>query len=169
MKKVIIGICAILTTVTVINAEQMKLKYVIDGDTVVFHKTTCRLLYIDTPESRKNKKATRDVANCNNVGINDIVEAGRYAKRYLKSIMRRGSFYEVKVKGTDRYGRSLCTIYSNGQNINDAMVANGFAIPFWRYIKNPLVKAKMIGKVKSAKAKEKGLWQTHPQVMECMN
>ncbi len=169
MKKVIIGACAMLTVVTAISAEQMRLRYVIDGDTVVFNQATCRLLYIDTPESKRNKKATRDVANCNGVSLNDVVESGRYAKNYLKSIMRKGSSYEVSVSGKDRYNRSLCVIYSNGESINDAMVENGFAVPFWKYIKNPLVKINMIAKIRSAKTGGKGLWRTHPQVMECMN
>lgn len=167
MKKLIITLFALTA---LLNAESRVLKYVIDGDTVAFKGSKCRLAYIDTPESKRNKKATRDVAKCKNVSLDEIVESGRYAKRYLKSMMQKGSSYEVKVVDVDRYKRDVCIIYdAEGNSINEMIVKNGFAIPFWRYIRSASVKNRMIEHIRDSNYKNKGIWRTHRNVMECMN
>lgn len=167
MRKVIIALFALSALLT---AESRVLKYVVDGDTVAFKGSKCRLAYIDTPESSRNKKATRDVAKCNNVSLNDIVESGRYAKSYLKSMMQKGSSYQVKVVDVDRYKRDVCIIYdAEGNSINEMIVKNGFAVPFWRYIRSGVVKDRMIDHIRTAKQSNKGIWRTHRNVMECMN
>jgi len=163
-------------------AETQKLRYVIDGDTAVFAHTTCRFAYIDTPESKHNKKLESDIKrsqynkklhkyilNNNSVSPQEVVRAGRIAKGYVKSIMHKGSFYDFDIISTDRYGRSICVIYDKkGGTINDRIVANGFAVPFWRYIPSN-IKPKMIDLVRRAKAKNKGLWRSNRNVMDMMN
>jgi len=44
-------------------AEVGTLKKVVDGDTLYFTNDKCRILYIDTPESYRNKKAKRDASD----------------------------------------------------------------------------------------------------------
>jgi len=169
MRKFLLG--ALLLSVTFIQAENLKLQRIKDGDTVVFNKgVTCRLSYVDTPESYPNKKATRDVANCNGVTLDEVITSGRYAKRYLGSIMQKGSTYNVDIKGEDRYGRSICVIYNEQkQSINEMLVRNGFAVPYWRYIKDYNTRSRMKEYVRHAQSNNKGLWRTHRAVMECMN
>lgn len=163
-------VVAIMLLIVQIDAKESKLRYVIDGDTVVFKSETCRLAFIDTPESKRNKKATRDVADCKDVSLDDIVQSGRYAKRYLKSVMRKGEVYNFKKHGSDRYGRSICEIFlSDGSSINDRLVKNGFAVPFWRYIKSGDVKKRMRENASFAKSEKKGLWRTNAEVMRCMS
>ena len=159
----------ILMISLVLFGETQKLRYVVDGDTVRFKNANCRLAFIDSPESKRNIKAQKDVADCSNVLINDIVEAGRYSTRYLKSILIKGKTYEIDIIGRDRYEREICIIYSDGESVNEKIVKNGFAVPFWKYIKDPDVKQKMIGHIRHAKKHNKGIWRTHSNVMECMN
>lgn len=167
IKVVLLGMMAL----SVFASAQMKgekLRYVTDGDTVVFSKTTCRLAYIDTPESKMNKKLKKDIRN-SSVTADEVIKAGRISKNYLKSIMQKGDFYHFKVINVDRYGRSVCVIKNHqGKSINDMVVKNGFAVPFWRYVPM-LVKPKMIALVKSAKYQNKGLWRTNPNVLNMMN
>jgi endonuclease YncB( thermonuclease family) len=160
----------LLFSFTLSQAEVKTLRYVIDGDTVVFNGgTTCRLAHIDTPESKRNAKATRDVAKCDNVSIGDVVESGRYAKRYLKSVLRKGADYDIQILGQDRYKRDICVIFKDGISVNESLVRYGFAVPFWRYIKNPSIKKSMIKHIQFANSQNKGIWRTHRNVMECMN
>jgi len=170
MKKTLLCVALLLVASSLLHAKTWKLKYVIDGDTAVFNQGTCRFAYIDTPESKRNAKATRDVADCPGVTLDDIIVGGRYAKRYLKSAMKKGEEYHIEVKGQDRYHRYICVIYDRDNvSFNDKLVRDGFAVPFWRYIHNTSVKEKMISFVKNAKSTPKGIWRTNPNVMECMN
>jgi len=161
---------SILSLLSPLHAEQRVLRYIVDGDTVVFKKSVCRLAYIDSPESKRNKKAKRDILRCSNVNIDDVVESGREAKRYLHSLMQKGRSYDVKVVDVDRYGRDVCLIYDQDQeSINERVVKNGFAVPFWKYIRSSDVKRAMVDHVRYANTKNKGVWRTHRNVMECMN
>jgi len=151
-----------------LHAEEQKLKYVVDGDTIVLSKTTCRLAYIDTPESRFNKKLQRDISR-STLSAEEVIKAGRISKNYLKSIMKKGESYAFDVLTVDKYKRSICVIYDhNGKSISHKIVKNGMAIPFWRYVKGS-VKKEMIELVRFAKTKKKGLWRIYPSVMETMN
>lgn len=166
--RVVAGLLTLALACTVSIAEQQKLRYVIDGDTAVFQNTTCRFAYIDTPESKFNQKLQRDISN-SGVSPDEVVRAGRMAKGYVESIMQKGAAYRFDVITTDKYGRSVCVIYDfDGATINDKIVKNGFAVPFWRYIPYN-VKGKMITLVREAKANQKGLWRASPRVMEMMN
>jgi len=50
----------------------------VDGDTLHFTNDKCRILYIDTPESYRNKKAKRDVKQCKNFTLDTMVKIGKY-------------------------------------------------------------------------------------------
>lgn len=152
--------------------ETRTLQYVIDGDTAVFSGgIDCRFAYVDTPESKPNAKAKRDMQadRYSSVELDQIIEAGHYAKGYTKSLLRKGMSYEIKIIGQDRYDRKICEIYADdGEMVNMKLVKNGFAVPFFKYIKNPGISLKMKANVMYAKFKEKGLWRTHRNVMSMM-
>lgn len=168
VKKVLAS--AILASAVMVHAsaDEAKLRYIIDGDTAVFSNTTCRLAYIDTPESKPNKKAQRDIRKSNHVTLDDVVYAGRQSKKYLESIMQKGQYYKFDIITTDRYDRSVCVIYKNdGRSINDMIVANGFAVPFWRYI--PKSKQPQLRNLSmKADRENRGLWRISRPVMEMM-
>jgi endonuclease YncB( thermonuclease family) len=148
------------------EAKEGKLKYIIDGDTLVFtNGDKCRLAYIDAPESKRNKKITRDVANCKNVLIEDIVWSGRFSKKYLKSIMKKGELYQYDIVAVDRYKRKVCDI----EDYNKRMVEFGFAVPYWRYIKSKKLKDEYQKLLLKAKEGNRGVWKAYPEVLECMD
>ena len=142
-------------------------RYVIDGDTVQFKTMNCRFAYVDTPESGDNPKALKDSRRYN-IPLQEIYQAGRLAKRYTKSFIRKGASYSIDVKKRGRYGRNICEIFlEDGKSFNKKIVKDGFAVPFWRYI--PLTKkGEYYGAVKQAQRGHKGLWRISPYLMRRM-
>jgi endonuclease YncB( thermonuclease family) len=90
-----------------------------DGDTIRMQAATgvktIRLACIDTPESSQSP-------------------FGAASRQQLQSLLPIGSTIQVKVKATDRYGRSVGEITRNGRNINQALVGSGAAFVYWQYI-----------------------------------
>jgi len=144
-----------------------KLIRVIDGDTAQFQSMRCRFSYIDTPESGNNPKALRDSRKMG-IPLEDIYDAGRMAKRYLKSRLRKGEYYRIDVKKGMTHGRKICVIYLDGdRTINELLVRDGFAVPFWQYI--PKRKRSHFRNLSHLAQKEhKGLWRLYPEIMTKM-
>ena len=99
-----------------------KLIRVIDGDTVVleidvgFHMTTkqhIRLLGIDAPEKRGESK-----------------EAGMLAKEHLIKLLEGIDILIVYTEKSDSFGRWLGTLYTEGHDINQAMIDDGHAVKY---------------------------------------
>lgn len=104
---------------------------VIDGDTVeldidlgfraMLHNIKCRLIGIDTPESRGKKKC----------------EAGLYAKAVVtdeltgKTVRIRSYKDDVVDVNSDSFGRWLVRIYlDDGTDYNQSLIDRGLAKPF---------------------------------------
>ncbi len=141
------------------------LSKVVDGDTVYFNDVKCRLAYIDTAESKNNDKAKRDAASCAGMTPQYMLEAGKKASQFLKGKMNIGQTYKYDVVDTDRYGRSVCLI----DGINLSIVQEGYAVSFDRYIPDYANKRAFNKAVAEAKQKNRGLWSSHRNVMECMD
>jgi len=119
---------------------------VIDGDTIVVKipKTTfnnrkqlknlrfkVRLIGIDTPESRINKRAKLQ-AKENKENIKKVLSLGKKAKEFTKSLLHRGKtvFLEFDVEPQDRYGRLLSYVWlPDGRMLNKEIICNGYAYP----------------------------------------
>ncbi|MEB3253106.1 MAG: thermonuclease family protein [Synechococcus sp.] len=91
-----------------------------DGDTLRVRKAgqtiTIRLACIDAPESSQKPH-------------------GSQASQALKALLPIGSGIDLRVKTTDRYGRSIAEIRRGGRIINQALVASGAAFVYWQYIR----------------------------------
>ena len=72
----------------------------------------CRILFIDTPESKRNKKAKRDANKCNNLSLDTMVKIGKQSTAHAKTLVKVGKSYKYDVRGKDRYKRSLCIVYT---------------------------------------------------------
>lgn len=134
----ILPLMAFLATTTVF-AQSYKVVGVADGDTATVlsqdrKQLKCRLFGIDAPE--------KDQAH------------GQVAKQSLSDLIY-GRTVEVEVVDTDHYGRSVCRIRHQGQDINRAQVARGMA---WVYTKFNRDRT-MIALQEQAKEQRKGLWQ----------
>ena len=98
---------------------------IVDGDTLkVFYlgsEESIRLIGIDTPESKVNKKTKRD-AERSGQDINTIIAMGKRATEYVKSLVEPGDLITIEfdAQERDRYGRLLCYVYlSNGKMLNE--------------------------------------------------
>jgi len=59
---------------------------------------------------------------------------GASARAQLQALAPAGSAVELRVKATDRYGRSVAELSRGGRNLNQALVASGAAFVYWQYI-----------------------------------
>lgn len=106
---------------------------VLDGDTLKVELNdrteNVRLIGIDAPESRKNKKAKKDSAR-SSTDIKTIVGLGKAAADFTKSIVKPGDFVDIEqdVQLRDRYGRILAYVYlKTGRMLNEEIIAAGYA------------------------------------------
>ena len=107
---------------------------VYDGDTFRCRledgeEVRVRLIGIDTPEKRKNRKLMRDSKR---LGIppEEIIDMGREASRFAESLIPPGTkvFLETDVQIHDRYGRLLAYVYlPDGRMLNEFLLKEGYA------------------------------------------
>jgi len=145
---------------------------IVDGDTLYFktyNKTVkCRIEYIDTPESRDNKKNKRDISNCRGITAKDMTFAGKSATRAAKRLLKLKKQYMYNVNGKDRYGRSICVVKLDNTTFNEQMVLNGYAVPYRQYIN--AIKLKHYNMLlEKAEGEKVGLWRNRESVIECLN
>ena len=138
--KTLIFIGALLVS-QVSNAEyleNLKIKRVVDGDTVhVFYQDEVykiRLTEIDAPE--------RDQPY------------GSNSTEYLKSLLKEG-MVDVDISGTDRYGRKLGRLYWRGKDINRELVSAGYAWVYDQYVTDN----SFYENQSKARNSKKGLWE----------
>lgn len=80
---------------------------------------------------------------------------GNAAKEALESFVA-GQRIEVDIQDTDRYGRTVGTVYRKGENINLALVRDGWAWWYERYARNAQELAQAQREAQTAR---RGLWQ----------
>tara|TARA_E500000305_G_scaffold111856_1_gene128347 strand:+ start:6574 stop:7314 length:741 start_codon:yes stop_codon:yes gene_type:complete len=80
---------------------------------------------------------------------------GNAAREALESFVA-GQRIKVEIQDTDRYGRTVGTVYRKGQNINLALVQDGWAWWYERYARNAQELAQA---QREAQAARRGLWQ----------
>ena len=90
-----------------------------DGDTLRVREgsrtVNVRLACIDAPETSQ-------------------APFGAQARQQLQVLAPVGSTVELRIKATDRYGRSVAELSRGGRNLNQALVASGAAFVYWQYI-----------------------------------
>ncbi len=113
-----------------------------DGDTLRVrqggHLLTVRLACIDAPETSQ-------------------APFGAQARQQLQDLAPVGSTVELRIKATDRYGRSVAELSRSGRNINQALVATGGAFVYWQYIAG--CDRQTYGRLENeARLKQLGVW-----------
>jgi micrococcal nuclease len=110
-------------------------KRVVDGDTLKIiyqgQEEAVRLIGIDTPESKKNKKARKD-AGRSGKDVEQITAMGKEAAKYMRTIAREGDrlTIEFDVQKRDKYKRLLGYVYlENGRMLNEEIIKAGYASP----------------------------------------
>ncbi len=94
---------------------------VIDGDTLEIAGNRVRLFGIDAPEL--DQTCLRDGA---------VWACGREAAQQLAALAGVATL-ECQTRGTDQYRRHLAVCYSNGEELNLAMVEHGWALAYRAY------------------------------------
>lgn len=144
-----------------------KVVRVVDGDTLKVELNgrveNIRLIGIDTPESKVNKKAKKDAARSSQ-DIKTIVSLGKAATSFTKSIIKPGDLVDIEqdVQSRDRYGRLLAYVYlKSGKMLNEEIIAAGFAsvmtIP-----PNVRHQERFLRAYRTARERQRGLWASTP-------
>jgi len=95
---------------------------IVDGDTVYIGNEKIRLSGIDAPETDQICLDAQGQAFACGVVARDKLQA--YSD---------GREWECDLSGRDRYGRDIGTCYVEGEDINQWLVRNGWALAFRRY------------------------------------
>lgn len=115
---------------------------VIDGDTLEMHGQRIRLHGIDAPESGQScTDETGAIYRCGQISANQMAS-------YV-----RGKTVGCNVKDRDRYGRRVAACYVNGEDINERLVLEGWALAYRQYSVD-YVRSEALAKRNSA-----GMWQ----------
>ncbi|MFZ2656537.1 MAG: thermonuclease family protein [Victivallales bacterium] len=113
---------------------------VVDGDTIKVkddggNEVSVRMIGIDAPESRPNKRLELQIKQ-QNKDRKTILELGEKANAHLKELIGKNEFVylEYDVQKLDKYERVLAYVYILDKNnrfvmLNVQMLKNGFAYP----------------------------------------
>jgi micrococcal nuclease len=158
-----IGLFLVLFTISAASAEKAVVKRIIDGDTLsVFSGgkiLKIRLIGIDAPESKGNKKAHRN-SNRSGKDIKTIILQGKQAVAFIKRYLKKGDvvFLEFDIDKQDKYGRVLAYVYlSDGRFLNDLIISSGYASPL-TIAPNIKHKDLFFKSYQTAREKKIGLW-----------
>ena len=139
---------------------------VVDGDTLkIEHQgriESLRLIGIDTPESRINKKAQKDAARSGE-DIKKIISLGQEATRYVKILVKPGDPLRVEFDRQirDKYGRLLGYVYlPSGKMLNEEIVKAGYA-NLMTYPPNVKYEEKFLRAYREARENNRGLWSKY--------
>lgn len=95
---------------------------VIDGDTIEIHGARIRLHGIDAPESSQTCRRKN----------NEEWRCGQTAANLLSDLLGRRTVFCESTE-TDRYGRAIAICHAAGRDVNEEMVAQGYAVAYRRY------------------------------------
>jgi endonuclease YncB( thermonuclease family) len=138
--------CAVDDADLVIDAT---LTRVVDGDTLQVRlgsgPETVRLYGVDTPEAH--------------------APFGREATRALRTLVGRGALQLQPVTDDpyDRYDRLVAVVYADGVNVSEALVADGLAWAYRRYLGEVAGAESLCRLEAEARAARKGLWSQPPE------
>ena len=135
-----------------------------DGDTLkakngVQQEESIRLIGIDTPESKANKKAKKD-AERSNSDVKTITAMGKESAKFTATLVKPGDEIRIEfdVRPRDRYGRLLGYVYlSSGKMLNEEIIKAGYASVL-TYPPNVKFQESFLNAYKKAREDKKGLW-----------
>lgn len=146
--------------------EKVKLIKIIDGDTIkvkslyTLQEFKIRLIGIDTPETKENKKLLRDITK-NNQTKDEIIRMGITSKEFTKNLLLNSKYLylEYDIQIYDKYNRRLAYVYlENGQMLNYILVREGYA-KVYTIPPNVKYQDKLLEAQRIAIKEKKGLWK----------
>ena len=146
------------------DGVRVVIEQVEDGDTVVARidgkAERLQLIGIDAPEDTDNAKLQRD-QKVTGLSAERLLVMGAQASQHLRSLLPVGTAVLLtgNLKQRDRYGRIPVVLHADGGgSINEAMVADGYAVVLGRYPLDAKLKARLQALESVAIAGNKGLW-----------
>lgn len=137
---------------------------IVDGDTIkVNYKgrgESVRLVGVDTPESKANKKAKKDAERTRR-DVSTITAMGKAAANFTGSLVKPGDkvLVEFDVRVRDKYGRLLAYIYlPDGKMLNEEIVRAGYAT-IMTYPPNVKYEERFLKAYREARDSKRGLWR----------
>ena len=136
-------IFSILMQTYTLNAETVSGRVtVIDGDTLEMRGQRIRLHGIDAPESGQSCTDKNGMTyRCGQISANQMAS-------YV-----RGKTVSCNVSDKDRYGRLVAACYVNGEDINERLVREGWALAYTQYSRDYVLSEE------EAKRNYSGIWQ----------
>ena len=158
-------ICSVLLTLPSWAKEPMRIiegtvTKVSDGDTIqvtdkLGTKIKVRFYGMDAPETEKGNKRTGKVSK----------PGQPYGEEAFQTLRQKVDRQRVRldVMDLDRYGRTVSIVWLSNRNINQEMVAEGWAWAYRQYLDRAHVSEYITAEEQARKA-GKGLWrQNNPQ------
>jgi len=137
---------------------------IVDGDTLKVkyngQEESIRLIGIDTPESKANKKAKKD-AQKSKADIETITTMGKKAANFTATMVKPGDEVKIEydVRPRDQYGRLLGYVYlSDGKMLNEEIVKAGYA-NIMTYPPNVKYQERFLKAYRESRENRKGLWK----------
>lgn len=137
---------------------------VIDGDTLVIRrrgkKEHLRLIGMDAPESRADKKAYKQAARTGK-NLQSILSAGQAASAHMEKLVKRGDslWLEYDHERRDDYDRVLGYAFlSDGRMLNELMIRHGYA-KLLTFPRNARYLPTFQKALKEAQRERTGLWR----------
>jgi len=161
----LLAVIALLLSVSPGNTyNKATVVQVADGDTLRIEmdgqEEAVRLIGIDTPESKINKKAKKDSIKTN-YDVETITAMGKEAARYVRTLVRKGDTVglEFDVQKRDKYNRLLVYAYlSDGKMLNEEIVKAGYA-NIMTYPPNVRYQDRFVRAYREARDTKRGLYR----------
>ena len=161
----LLAVIALLLSVSPGNTyNKATVVQVVDGDTLRIEmdgqEEAVRLIGIDTPESKINKKAKKDSIKTN-YDVETITAMGKEAARYVRTLVRKGDTVglEFDVQKRDKYNRLLVYAYlSDGKMLNEEIVKAGYA-NIMTYPPNVRYQDRFVRAYREARDTKRGLYR----------
>ena len=144
---------------------------IIDGDTIEVQYqgkvTRVRLIGIDTPEEYISSKMINDANRCG-VTVDDIKRLGLMAYNHIEELLTNSASMMCSYFGQGYYGRSLMEIYVGSTNINEQLVADGYACVYESSDLSENEKERLRSLMETASREHRGLWGINYSLMSCL-
>jgi micrococcal nuclease len=165
LRHIFLSLLALLLGVSMVNAyNAATVVRVVDGDTLKIemngHEEAVRLIGIDTPESKINKKAKKDAVKTNH-DVETITAMGREAARYVRTLIRKGDTVSIEfdVQKRDKYNRLLVYAYlTDGKMLNEEIIKAGYA-NVMTYPPNVKYQERFVKAYREARDTKRGLYR----------
>ena len=143
-----------------------KIKTVVDGDGMIVYnifnkkETEIRLLGIDAPEIKVNKKLKQDERELHMPG-QLLIELGKMSWKFLFDLVPKETditFITEIDNEIDLFGRTLAYVFTNEKIcINEILIKEGYAKPYNKYYSTQLISYQQLNFL--AKTQKKGLYE----------